>query len=42
LTVGIDIGQRGSTAGNLVRERYINFNIGLNLLDIWFLKPRYD
>lgn len=42
LTVGIDIGQRGSTAGNLVRERFINFNIGLNLLDIWFLKPRYD
>lgn len=42
LTVGVDIGQRGSTAGNLVRERYINFNIGLNLLDIWFLKPRYD
>ena len=42
LTLGVDIGQRGSTAGNLVRERYINFNIGLNLLDIWFLKPRYD
>ena len=42
LTLGIDVGQRGSKAGNLVRERYVNFNIGLNIYDIWFLKTRYE
>lgn len=42
LTLGMDFGQRGSLAGNLIRERYINFNIGLNIFDIWFMKPRYE
>ncbi len=42
LTIGVDIGQRGNTSGNLIRERYINFNIGLNIFDIWFLKPKYE
>lgn len=42
VTLGVDIGQRGRMAGNLIRERYINFHIGLNIFDIWFLKPRYD
>lgn len=42
LTVGVDFGQRGSLTGNMVRERYVNFNIGINVFDIWFLKPRYD
>ena len=42
VTVGVDIGQRGSKTGNLVRERYVNFNISLNIYDIWFLKVRYE
>ena len=42
LTVGVDIGQRGALSGNMVRERYINFNIGLNVHDIWFIKQRYE
>ena len=42
LTFGVDIGQRGAMNGNLVRERYINFNIGLNVHDIWFIKQRYE
>ncbi|MDD7456264.1 MAG: hypothetical protein PUK70_08500 [Bacteroidales bacterium] len=42
LSVGMDIGQRGSLSGNKVRERYINFTVGLNIFDIWFLKPQYD
>ena len=42
LTLGIDVGQRGSKTGNLIRERYVNFNIGLNIYDIWFLKTRYE
>lgn len=42
LTVGIDFGQRGSVANNLIRERYINFSIGVNIFDIWFQKYQYD
>lgn len=42
ITIGMDFGQRASTAGNLIRERYINFSIGFNLFDIWFQQPRYD
>lgn len=42
LTVGVDLGQRGSLADGLVRERYINFSIGINIFDIWFQKSRYE
>ncbi len=42
LTVALDVGQRGSVANNLIRERYVNFSVGLNIYDIWFQKPRYE
>lgn len=42
LTLGVDFGQRGTLSGNMVRERYVNFNIGINIFDIWFLKPKYN
>ncbi len=42
LTLGVDFGQRGSLTGNMVRESYVNFNIGINIFDIWFLKPKYN
>ncbi len=42
LTIGVDFGQRGSLTGNMVRERYVNFNIGINIFDVWFLKPKYN
>ena len=42
LTFGVDLGQRGVLSGSLIRERYINFNIGLNVHDIWFIKQRYE
>lgn len=42
VTVGFDIGQRGSTTGNLIRERYVNFSVGFNIFDIWFQKHRYE
>ena len=42
LTLGVDFGQRGALTGNMVRERYVNFNIGINIFDIWFLKPMYN
>ena len=42
ITLGLDLGQRGSLADNLVRERYIGFNIGFNIFDLWFHKRQYD
>ena len=42
ITVGVDIGQRGSLRGNMVRENYVNFSVGFNIHDLWFQKPRYN
>lgn len=42
LTLGMEIGQRGSLKNNLVRENYINFSVGVNLFDIWFQQRRYN
>lgn len=42
LTLGVDFGQRGSLAGEQIRERYVNFSIGFNLFDIWFRKQQYE
>ena len=41
LSFAVDFGQRGSLKGNQVRERFINFTVGLNAFDIWFQKNRY-
>lgn len=42
LTLGVEFGQRGSLQDNLVRERYVNFSIGINIFDIWFRKTQYQ
>ena len=42
VTVGMDIGQRGSLTGGMVRETYAMFVVGFSIHDIWFIKPRYE
>ena len=42
ITLGMEVGQRGMVRDNLIRERYVNFKVGVNLFDIWFQKPRYE
>lgn len=42
LTVGFELGQRGALHNSMIRERYFNFSIGVNIFDIWFQKPRYE
>ncbi len=42
ITVGVDLGQRGSLRGGMVRERYASFVVGFNIHDLWFQKPRYN
>lgn len=42
ITLGVDLGQKGSMKNNMVRERYATFVIGFNIHDIWFQKPKYE
>ena len=42
ISLGVDLGQRASKKGDMIRERYATFNIGFNIHDIWFQKPRYN
>lgn len=42
LNIAVDMGQRGRTRNGLIRERYVNFILSLNLYDIWFIKQRYQ
>ena len=42
VTFGVDFGQRGTKEFNMIRERYINFHIGIDFFEYWFAKPKYD
>ena len=42
ISLGVDMGQRASSRNNMIRERYITFNIGFNIHDIWFRKVQYN
>lgn len=42
ITIGAELGRRGTLNDNGIRETYIGFNVGLNLFDIWFQQPKYD
>jgi len=41
VTFAVTAGQRSSDAGNLIRERYVNFTLGFNFHDMWFRKFTY-
>ena len=41
VNVALDLGQKGSTKNNLIRERYIKFILNVSLYDIWFIKYKY-
>lgn len=42
LTLGAEYGQSGSKKNNGILERYFGLNLGFNIFDIWFQKPRYE
>ena len=42
VSLGVDFGQRSMNRHNMIRERFVMFNIGFNIHDIWFQKPRYN
>lgn len=44
VNLGLELGQRGTTAAGLTRENYIKFTVGFSLFgeDYWFMKVKYD
>ena len=42
INISAELGQQGTMKNNLVRERYININIGFNINDLWFQRRSYD
>ena len=47
INLGVELGERGSTRNNLLKESYFKFSIGMSLFgaapeDYWFYKPKYN
>lgn len=42
ISLGLDLGRKGSMKGNMTMENYVTFVIGFNVHDLWFIKQRYD
>ena len=42
VSFAVALGQRASTAGNMIRERYVNFTLGFSFHDMWFRKFTYQ
>jgi len=42
MSFAVELGQRGSLKDNLIRERYVNFTVGISIFDIWFQRLRYE
>ncbi len=42
VSIGVDLGQRGTNSSDMIRERYAKIYVGFNIHDIWFQKPKYE
>jgi hypothetical protein len=42
INISAELGKRGSTKNNMVRENYMKLNLSVNLYDFWFIKRRFD
>jgi hypothetical protein len=42
LNLGVEYGNRGTTNGGLIKEKFVNFNIGMTINAVWFQKRKYD
>lgn len=40
--LGVELGKRGTTDSNLIKENFVNFQISLSLNDRWFQKRKFD
>ncbi|MCG3166533.1 MAG: hypothetical protein POELPBGB_02313 [Bacteroidia bacterium] len=42
INMAFEIGERGTTANDLIKEQYVNLRLGFTFNDKWFLKRKYD
>lgn len=42
INLAFEVGERGTTSNNLIKEQYVNFRLGFTFNDKWFLKRKYD
>jgi hypothetical protein len=42
VNIGVEVGQRGTTANGLIKEQFIKTTIGFTINDRWFVKPKID
>lgn len=42
INLGVELGQRGTTENNLVRDRFANIYLGFTLNDRWFQRYKFD
>lgn len=42
LSIGAEVGSRGEDTNGLIKENFINFQIGITFNDKWFIKRKYD
>jgi len=42
INFSIDFGKFGTLANKLIKENYIQFRVGLNLHEVWFVKPKIN
>ena len=40
VNLGFELGKRGTTDNNLIKENYYNFRLSLSLNDKWFRKQK--
>ena len=42
VNISAEVGQRGTTDNNLIKEKYAKLNLSVNLHDLWFIKRKFD
>jgi opacity protein-like surface antigen len=42
VNIAAELGQRGTTRNDLIRERYWKVSVSVSLYDIWFIKQRFE
>ncbi|HRG58792.1 MAG TPA: hypothetical protein PK323_07510 [Bacteroidia bacterium] len=42
VNIGMELGRRGTTLYNLVKENYFMVNVGFTINDKWFMKSKFD
>lgn len=42
INLGAEIGSRGTTDKNLIKDNFIRFTLGISIMERWFVIPKYD